>query len=547
MKNFLSFLLLPAGILHAAPIDVASRISAVTVYADRARVTREAEAALPAGESVVRFTGLPAGLDDSSVQAAGTGSAAFKIVGLEIRDKFFEETLNPRVRELEAQLLALDDQQKDLAAQRKDAGERRAFLQKVRDGLVVAGEGDRTPPQGLEKIKPLYEFYGSEIERLSKQGLALEIAIRELQPKRDVITDELNRLRGSGAKVEKEVLVAVKTDGMTSANLSLSYNMGQASWQPAYDARVNTKDGRIDLASSGVIRQQTGEDWNNVKLSLSTARPSVGARMPELHPWWVQIAQVVPMSAPVGMDFKRDNALLRSQTGFALDKEQANAMGNAAPAEMQTAVIDSSGISTVFEIKLPATIPSDGEPHKVPIATQKFDGRLEYVTTPKLSDLAYLKAKLANTSGAPLLGGEVNLFRDGDFVGKSRLNFIAGGAEFDFFLGVDDGVKVTRKTLTDKASEGGLISKRKGVARKYETTVENFKSVPVKITLLDQLPVSQDASVTVSGVRFSEAPKTQEKDTGRLEWEFTLDPKQKKVITEEFSVEWPADKQVGGL
>lgn len=550
MKNRLFLLgLLTSLSLHAETQDVSSRISAVTVYADRARVTRTADASLPAGESVLRFSGLPQALDASSVQAQGKGAGAFKILGLEIRDKYSEQVINERVRELELQLQALGDQETQLNDSREEVDERRQFLQKVRDGLTMGGSEDgKVPPQGLDKVKPLYEFYGVELAALSRQKQEIAIQLREMEPKRQVIQDELNRLRGNGARTEKEVLVAVSAESLTKAQVSLSYNMHNASWQPTYDARVNTKSGAISLASYGIIRQQTGENWENVNLALSTARPSVGARMPDLRPWWVQILMPVPMSAPMPSSATAET--FGYQGNLARDNSQRVAEGEdklKKVADFETAQIDSSGVSTVFGIKLPANIPSDGEAHKVPITTQNFEGALEYVSTPKLSDAAYLKARLTNTSAAPLLGGAVNLFRDDDFVGTSRVNFIASGAKFDFFLGVDDGIKVVRKTLLDKSIETGLIQKRKGTTRKYETTVENFKTQPVKVTIYDQLPVSQDSSIVVSNIKLSPTPAKEEKDTGKLTWELSLKPQEKATVTEEFSVEWPTDKQVQGL
>lgn len=534
----------------AATLDVPSTITAITVYPDRARVTRSAETPVTEGETIVRFGGLPVELDDSSVQAGGSGTGV-KILGLEIRTKYSEQTINEQVRGLQEQLQALNDKEKELGFVGRDITEQRAFIGKVRDGLVLAEDtSGRVPPQGVDKIKSLYEFYTSETLRLSKEELARDLTVRDLQPKKQAIQDQLNRLQGGGAKAEKEVLVAIKSSGASTAKFTLNYNMMNASWQPLYDARVNTKDGGIDLAYYGVVRQQTGEDWTNVKLALSTARPSVGARMPELEPWWLKFVE----PATVGYSMKdaksagneakgdfRSNSLPRDQAAPApVMAEYAVSM------EYETAEIESAGISTVFEIKIPATIPADGEPHKVAIATQKFDGKLEYITTPKLAELVYLKTRLTNTSGAPILGGQVNLFRDGDFVGQSHVNFIAADAEFDFFLGTDDGVKVTRKTLVDKAAEGGVFQKRKGLTRKYETVVESYKTQPIKVTLLDQQPVSQDNSIAVTDVKFSEAPAT-EKESGKLTWTFNLDPKQKKKITEEYTVTWPADKDIEGL
>lgn len=543
MKAHLLLFLFATSTAWAATVDTTSSISAVTVYPDRARITRSAETAIPEGETLVRFTGLPADLDDSSVQVAGTGTGV-KILGLEIRSKFSEQVVNDQVRSLQDQLKALADSDTALAATASDLQEQRKFLHKVRDGLSLSGDSDgKVPPQGIDKVKPLFDFYSGELTRLSKETQAVDIARRDLLPKKQALEEELGRLQGSGAKAQKEVLVAVKASNAATAKLTVSYNMMNASWQPLYDARVNTKDGGIDLSYYGVVRQQTGEDWNNVKLALSTARPSVGARMPELEPWWLQFIEVRPMTTTAAPAMKRD----RQAYGFSADMAEAKAEPAApAPMEYETANIETGGISAVFEIKIPANIPSDGEPHKVAIATQKFEGKLEYITTPKLAELAYLKTRLTNTSGAPILGGQVNLFRDGDFVGQSHVNFIAPDAEFDFFLGADEGIKVTRKTLLDKSAEGGVFQKRKGLNRKYEMTFESFKTQPVKVTVLDQLPVSQDNAITISDVRFSEQPTT-EKETGKLSWTFDLEPKKKKTLTEEFTISWPADKDISGL
>lgn len=523
--------------LIGATIDAPSTISAVTVYEDQARVTRTAELAVPEGEHVIRFSQLPEDLDTSSVQASGTGTGV-KILGLEIRDHFSEAVINEKVRTLESELRALNDQVAVLTTKRADLAEQKKFLQAIRDGLAKPGEGEKAAAPGVDKIKPLYEFYATELDTLGKATLSNDVALRDLEPRKKVIEEELARLSGNTAKTEKEVLVAVKAGSGARAKLSLSYNMEPANWSPLYDARVNTKDGGIDLSYYGVISQKTGENWDDVKLALSTARPSEGAEMPELTPWWLQILE--PRKAA---------------QRFGYSDADTSAPAVPAPQEPfieqvvveEEAVINSGGISTVFEIKIPSTIPSDGETHQVPITTQKLDGTLEYVATPKLAETAFLRSHLTNTSGAPILGGSVNLFRDGDFVGQSEVDFIAAGAEFDLYLGADDSVKVTRKMLVDKASEGGLIQKRKGLTRKYEMTVENFRNQPVKVELLDQIPVAQDTTISVSNVRFSTDPTKQEKETGQLTWNFSLDPKQKKTVTVEFTVEWPADKQVSGL
>ncbi|MFV0415732.1 MAG: mucoidy inhibitor MuiA family protein [Chthoniobacterales bacterium] len=542
--------------VRAATLDADSEIRRVTVYTDRARITREATVDLPAGEASVRFTRLPANLDESSVQAAGSGSAAFKILGIEIHNKFTAELINERVRELQAQLVVLNDEAKLLNEQKRNIGERKNFLNKIRDDLFArplqVPEGtEPTAALSVDSVRSLYDFYGKELEQLARQDIVFDVGIRDLEPRRKVIQQELNQLSGQRSRSEKEVVVMIQTQGPVKADLSVSYNMHGASWLPNYDARVDTKTGEIELASSGMIRQQTGEEWKNVELTLSTARPGIGARMPELTPWWLSILRPVARNEKAKNAYSdeastraRDN-MLRGQVQ--LGEEQLQVAAAPVDADAAKAVVDNSGFSAVFQIKLPTSIPSDGEAHKVPITTETFKTDLQYVATPKLSKFAYLKARLKNTSGAPLLGGQVNLFRDGDFVGKSSLNFIADNAEFDFFLGIDDSVKITRKILLKKSGKTGLISKQNESIRKFETKIENFKTSEIKITLYGQIPISQDESIKVSNIEFSRKPSKENKETGELEWEFVLKPGTKAELTESFQVTWPFDKLIDGL
>lgn len=551
MKTVLLVLLtwVPAA-LFAGDIAATDKITAVTVYSDRARITRVAEVDLPAGENVIRFSGLPVALEDSSVQASGKGTSGLKILGIEVRSVLSEKTVNDRVREIQTELDQLGDQRSAWEIENADLTERKVFLNKVRDSLTVPAKEAAAAPS-MQNIRPLYDFYAAELKGLGDRSLVIARELRALTPKEDLLRQELARLSGGGAKATKDVLVAVRADRPSRADISLGYNMRNASWTPVYDARLDSKSQKIELTYQGIVRQQTGENWDNVKLSLSTARPNVGARMPELSPWWLRIQEILPASAsmpPAPMMRNEMSARKRDQVGAgqAFSGDLAE-MKEEAPLEMETAEIKTDGFSAVFEIKVPSTIPADGESHKVTIATQVFDGKLEYVATPKLSETAYLRARLTNSTGAPILGGEVNLFRDGDFVGRSRVNFIAPAAEFDFYLGGDDGVKITRKTLLDKTSRSGLIQKKETLEKKFETTLESFKETPVKVTVLDQLPVSQDASVVVSNVQFSQQPGSLDKETGKIEWVLDLKPKEKKVITSGFTVEWPEGKNVQGL
>ncbi len=567
MKWLSLLLLLPAPLLRAEPIPAASRITEVVVYSDRARVTRSSEVALPAGESIVEFAGLPANLDESSVQAAGESRKGARILSLEVRNRYSEKTLNETVRKLQEDILALDDQSQKLADEVRDLQERRQFLNQLRENMTKdLGKDIKANQASAPQLKGVFDFYGSEIRGLTDRTRAIALEQRALQPKRNKLQEELNRLMSGQQTVQKSVLVAVATEAAATAALKVSYVMAGASWKPIYDARARVDDSRVDLTYYGLVRQRTGEDWKDVKLSLSTARAGVSGRMADLQPWWLNfLAPPMPVAQPTGaLDYKSarmmaarvataPSPLARDQLvqnqgmeGLGMD---ASKLKERDAMEAQTAALQSHGVSAVFQVKVPATIPSDGEPHKSTISILPFKGKFEYVATPKLAENAYLKARLTNATETPILGGEVNLFLEDDFIGRSAVRYVAPSADFDFFLGVDDGIKITRNQVVDKRDTSGIFSMRKKnlLQRKYEITVENFKKTPQTVTLHDQVPVSKNAEIEVTGVKISPAPKTQEKESGMITWELSLQPREKKKLTLEFQVEWPPEKQVDGL
>lgn len=535
--------------LKAQIIDAESTITQVTVYTDRARVERDAKVTLPAGRSSVRFSGLPVQLDPSTVQATAEGTRRFKILGTEIRDHFETKAVSDEVRRLQNELQGQEDALARVKAEKEDQERQREFLEAVKKGISLGSEGREG--SGPTQLKELLTWYAEGLAMVRVKLEELEKTGRDIVPEIERLKREIQRLQAGARRQAKEVIVAVECEQPVEAEFRVSYNVSGASWSPLYDARVETETGKVVLSYTGVVRQSTGEEWKNVKMILSTARPGAGAVMPELDPWWLTIAQPIqPLTAPAART--RGSVADASAGSSRFSNWSADAVGQPQPMLMKEAVTDNAtisqtGISTVFEAPLPVTIPSDGEGHNVPLAQQDFQGKMVYVATPKLSLDVYLRTNLKNTSGAPLLAGPVNLFRDGDYIGQGHLQFTAADEEFEFYLGVDDSIRVERKLLADRSGEGGLIKRRKVQTRRYETTFQNLKSSAVDLLVYDQIPVSQNESIQVTGVKFSQPPAEQNKETGELEWKLELPAGEKQVLTMEFTVEWPADKEITGL
>jgi uncharacterized protein (TIGR02231 family) len=535
----------------ASQVFADSTIEQVTVYEDRAKIERVSEENLPAGKAVVIFTNLPLTLDRSSVSLSGFAGNKTKIHGIEIREEYLEAASNPAVEQLKTEIQTVNDRKKILTDENAMWGEQLDFLRKARQG---SSETESSQGNRFEELRKLYEFQQQEISRILERQREITALLRPIDNELIRLQQELDRISSGDAMRTLQVRVAVESDQATEAKFSLNYVIGNASWSPEYTARVSADQSTVELSTYGAVRQGTGEDWNDVKLWLSTARPSVGGRMSELQPQWINLFEPRPLVtknrafrkeelAPTAMPMM--DLAEEVQSNFAAEKLSRDQKANSILVE--GARLDNRGFNTLFEIKMPTTIPSDGEAHKNMIGVKSFTSELDYVTTPKLAELAYLRAKLTNTTEFPLLAGTVNLFRDGDFVGKSHLNFIAAGAGFDFYLGVDDAIKITRKTLKDQAGENGLVSKKKTLLHQYEITVENFRNKTQTITVFDQIPVLKNEAIALRDLNYLPKPTEIKDETGEVNWQLQVPAGKKETVKFGYQIEWPSDKNLSGI
>jgi uncharacterized protein (TIGR02231 family) len=514
-------------------LTVNSSISQVTVYLDRARVTRIASASLPAGSSMVEFIGLPAALQEGSVAVSAKSDGALTIEGVDVRQQFLTESANPKVQELERQIRELRDQKNSLEMQKSVLEEKRNFFKNLSAGL---GKGEKEAIN-LDDIRKLYTFYGEEVLNLAQNILSLGQSEAKLNLEIDRLQRELDTLRGAAQKAQRALLVSLKTEAAVKADFFVRYTIGNASWSPGYDAKVDSNSGKVALAYNAFVRQKTGEDWNNVQIGLSTAQPGRNGQMPELTPSYLDVQTERP--AP----FAASRAL---QAPTTVEAEAAKEKDQAVESTEAEAEIQRTGLSVNYQVGLPVTVPSDGQPHRTSISLINLAGTPQYVATPKLDPAVFLKVHLTNTSEAQLLPGELNLFRDGEFTGSVPMSFVPPTAEFDLYVGRDDAIKVERKEIFSKRSETGLLNRKEVEERKYQISIQNFRPGAIHVLLYDQIPVSRNTDITVNQGAFSDKPTAVDKDTGKLTWEIDVQPKVKKVIEFSYSVEWPKGKEISG-
>ncbi len=532
-----------------------SRISAVTVYSDRAQVTRTAAEKLPAGEQRLVFDNLPAGLEPGSIQVNGTGSAELSDVKTQVER--YTDTLDKDRKALLDEKTIIEDRLAELDGKITLAHNEKGFLENITRKLT--GVTDKTPAGELdpEKWVKMVDLYRTRNAALDREIRETEIAKRDLKAKLSKVTRQIADLGSAEQKTRYHVEVLVRMKEAGALSLSLSYIVRGPSWQPLYDLRVSTREKKMSLAYNAVIRQNTSEDWDDVAVELSTAQPRIGGQQPELSPWRVGFLEprprlergsgVYPAAAPAPQMARQmmpasnavaemDSLEEQQKTASAMDKPAANVQTNAT--------------SVVFQIRGRNTIASDNLPHKVTVLIQDFPADFRYSTVPKLSPNAYLKTRVKNASDFPLLPGTTNVFLDSSFVANASMKQVAPGEEFWTFLGVDGAIKVERKFLKKHQKQEGLFERKTRMVYEYLTEITNNKKTEEELVVWDQLPIAshQDIVVRLVDPQYEkDSPELKKNELNFFEWYFRIKPGEMIRIPFVFSVEYPPDRQVTGL
>jgi uncharacterized protein (TIGR02231 family) len=521
------------GTLHGQePTPLNSAIRAVTVYPDQARVTRSATVTLPEGASLLQFVGLPQELEEDSVVAHAQSDGTLTIEGVDIRNQFLTTSPLPKIQDLQNQLKSLEEQKQSFAATQEVLQQKRTFFQNLASGL---GKGDKDAVN-VEELKKLYTYYGDELSSVAENILSVQRSRTKLEPDIDRIKRELQALNNGQQKSQRTVLVSINAAAPAKAEFTLSYLIGNASWTPSYDARVDSTTGKVELLYNALIRQNTTEDWSNVRVVLSTAQPGRNGTMPELEPTFLDFKPPHPIPLAAGRVSTMQVPMPAEAPAQAdsLQKESTNAQAS----------VQTTGLAVAYDVQLPVVIPADGQPHRTNVTLINLQGNPEYATTPKLDPGVFLRLHLVNNSPALLLPGPVSVFRDGEFTGTIPLTLLPAGADFDLYVGQDDSIKVERKETLHKRSESGILNKRTVEDRTYQISLRNFRSNSIKLLIYDQIPISKTADIVVNQGKFSDNPATVDKDSGKLTWNTQLAPNAKKVLEFSYSMDWPKGKEI---
>ena len=526
-------------------------LNAVVVYPDRARLTRQGKIKLTAGSYQLEIPGLPLQMNPDSARIAARGAARARLMGLQVQRVFYTETPAEQARELESQLEAAQDELLALEAQVTLVGQNRQRIEALAGHTKLYAKALGSGKMELDAQLALFEGLRKQAARLDAENLELQAHKRTLERRIQQLKSQLEQILSARPRERYTALVDVEVSQAGDLALELSYVVSAAGWTPLYDLRLSEEADKpvLELGYLAQVTQQSGESWENVLLTLSTARPALASTVPELEPWFIQpVVRPAPRPASQAAPdarVMRDVAMKYAAAPAPMDLGAGMAEVAVYEAEDAMAQVEQSGAAVSYNVPAKVSIPADGAPHKVVVARYSLPPVLDYVTAPGLVQAVYRRAKACNESAYTLLAGKANLFAGEEFIGAANLELTAPQGEIELFLGVDDRVKVERELKRREVDKTILGGKRR-IRYGYEIRLENLLASQAMLTLHDQIPVARHEEIKVK-LESCEPKATTHSELNLLDWELNLAAKEKRTIRFDFSVEFPQTMEVRGL
>ncbi len=489
---------------------VDAKIEAVVLYQGRAAVTRVTTQTLTPGIWKLRFDQLPLTIQSDTLEAkCSTG----RILSVDCALRPVADASSTQAAtELDAQILKLNQ---SIAA----GADSLAGLQnelKVIESVGVRASADAGKDAGTAKLD--LASLDSQLTWMATQRARAATAIREVTERVELLRKDLaaaqsrrSALGGQGSAVPSaEVLLAVTTEGALS--LRLSYLVTDARWEPAYSFRADPDRSAMTIEFDAVVTQHSGEDWNGVRLSLSTARPSRSASPAAVTPWYVDVHAPRPTDSGgfnAAMSMKSEVAAAPASDaslGGAVDPEDAairrrsmvDRRKTAAEEMSVDAAVGGSGPSVTYTIALPFDAPSDDQlRRRARIASFDAPSQFVYQTQPVVSEGVYLRGTLTNASVFQLLPGRASVFVGADYVGATSFSGASPKQEFEVFFGADPSVTARRELVKREDRQSGLFGGGLDSVSDYRTTLTNGSGRSIRIELLDRHPVSRSDKIEV--------------------------------------------------
>ncbi|MCX7023009.1 MAG: mucoidy inhibitor MuiA family protein [Spirochaetes bacterium] len=517
------------NVLVTDPVQAAScnsKVVSVTVFADRALVTRSRRAELVPGENRVCFTELGTGIVEESIKAGiRSEGVTLAAAGLERETLWFyreneHKAVWEEARSAVASLAELLDAKAVFSLESSLVAELADYLRQSLNAILLERDSS------VARLREALAFVEGRERTTTGKLLELNRKYSEGEKALVRLREALRKIDNLDRKERCSIVLTIEAAAALEIDVEVSYIVPNASWRPVYDSFLDTETGKLGFKYFGAVRQATGEAWEDAAILLSTAAVQLSPEIPLVYPVYLSsTAQKRTKTIVVeGKDIQDLDASLPSEP----EAVEPGALGGESdageePVSGGEGAARKESVSTVFTVGEKATIPSDGSWHKVVILEREFPAETAYETVPELMEFVYLKASFANSTGLPFLAGSNSLYRNGSYVGRSPLAYAAPGERVNLSFGIDDDLRIRRIVLEDLYRPAlGLIGKN-SYGRTVKFALSNFKGREAKVLVREAVYLSELKEVSVR-IDESSSPGWERDKEGIVSWTVAVKP-----------------------
>ena len=530
-----------------------SDISEVTVFITGGEVTRNADINLKKGRNKLIFTRISTVADHKSAQFTADGKFSLVSVSAEVDYISFIDN-NPRIQKITDSIETITHKVVDLNNEKMAFQEEKNLL--IKNNKIKGEQANLT----VEELKAMAEYYRERMMEINKTITAYDNQMSELNQLKSRYQSQLYELNFRETVKSNQIIVIVDSEADQTIKSELKYVVSNCGWQANYDLSAADVKGKINLKYKAKVYNNTGVDWNDVGVTLSTSDPNLSASAPVMSPWYLNYESlttqsndyygggfyVVPQksgfnqyygnaSAP-DMTYQLDGVTLNSESNWNPNNNAFNLNPN-----LNFTTIEVSELSTEFEIEEKYTIPADAKPYLVEVTDNELDATFSHKAVPKLDRDAFLLANIVGWEKLDLVPGPSNVYFADTYVGQSYINTRNVGDTLRLSFGRDNRILITRKKLEEFSNKKVVGNNRKDTYL-YEVSLRNNRDIPVTIDLFDQVPISQDSDISVTVDEITSADHNE--TSGLLSWKVPLQPGEVKNYRIGFTLKYPKDRRI---
>ncbi|QHP76463.1 mucoidy inhibitor MuiA family protein [Proteus vulgaris] len=521
------------SVVPTKPLNYDIKLNQATIFLRGAELENNVTLNLPAGQSEVVLSNVANNIDPRSLS-----------ISIDNEDVIIN-TINvkkiPIAPSYPSDIAVLMEKQKDINKRIEElnininVGNEQITLLKDQSFF---GYGET---QSLEHSSQKFDFISQKMTSILNQQKMAREEIAELTEQLEGLSRQLEIDMPIIAQEKTQIVLSLGTSKNLISKMRISYITPDAGWSPAYDIRSQGMDKPILLTYKADVIQNTGLNWDKVKLILTSTNPSLNITAPTLSPWYLALYN--------------DNAKFRSKN---------MSMEMASPAAPSPAMIreeshekqlnkgvtryvttNNNGINLSHAIALPYTLKNSTEPNTLVINQKEVVVNYRYLTTPKLVEEVYLQAEVKDWENLNLLNGRANIYYMNSFIGNSYINTNELTELLNIPFGIDKNIQISRINNEKIRKEPIFIGTTIEQKESYTIKVRNTYNSPVKVTIYDQLPLSQESNINVADAVYKDG--VLDKDTGEIKWDIILGAKEEKSLPLNYTLSYPKNRQIMGL